>query len=150
MKANQHKSTLVHPELSYVIQGCIFETRNQYGPGHKEAVYQKILKEKLQKQSLYVEKEKKINIYSQDSGEIVGTYQPDLIVENIVVMELKSSSFTTKNDERQLYHYLRNSQYELGYLVNFSSPRLYIKRIVYSNDRKPHLTIRVDSLSHSR
>lgn len=136
-----HTNTLLYPELSYIIQGCFFEARKQYGPGQKEIVYQRVLEEKFLKANLKVEKEKRINIYSQDSGKIVGTYQPDLVIEDKVIIEIKSSRFTTKIDERQLYHYLRNSQYQLGYLVNFSTQRLYIKRIIYTNDRKPYIRV---------
>lgn len=138
-KAEIHENALLHPKLSYVIQGCIFEIRKQYGPGQKEIVYQKLLEEKLKKNKLNVEREKKINVYSQDSGKVIGAYQPDFLIENIILLEVKSSRFTTKTDEKQLYFYLRNSKYELGYLVNFSTPRLYIKRIIYSNNRKPYL-----------
>jgi len=137
--------TLLFPKLSYIIQGCFFDIRKNYGPGQKEIVYQKLLEEKIKQKGLLAEKEKRINIYSKDSGKIVGVYQPDLVVENKIIIEIKSSRFNSKLDEKQLYFYLRNSQYELGYLVNFSTPKLLIKRIVYSNNQKPH--IRVDSFS---
>lgn len=136
---NQRKSSILYSELSYIIQGCIFEIRKQYGPGQKEVVYQRLLEEKLKIKGLKVEREKRINILSQDSGKTVGVYQPDLLVEDKILIETKSSRFSTQLDEKQLYHYLRNSEYELGYLINFSTPRLYIKRIIYSNNKKPYL-----------
>lgn len=142
MKANPRE--LLYPKLSYVIQGCVFEVRNQYGPGQKEVIYHRLLKEKLEIKNLQVINEKKINIYSQDSGKVVGIYQPDLVVDDKIIIEVKSSRFTTKNNEKQLYYYLRNSKYELGYLINFSTPKLYLKRIVYSNSRKPFLKLSVD------
>jgi len=138
---------LVFPELSYVIQGCVFEIRKQYGPGQKEIIYQRLMEEKLKIKKIKIEREKKINIYSQDSGKVIGIYQPDLLINDQIIIEVKSSRFTTKTDELQLYHYLRNSQYELGYLINFSTPRLYIKRIVYSNGKKPYVNVSVDSRS---
>ena len=134
-------SRLLYPELSYIIQGCVFEIRKQYGPGQKEVIYHRLLEEKLHLKSLEVTREKKIKIFSEDSGKAVGTYQPDIVVDDKIVVELKSSSFTTKTDEKQLYFYLRNSEYELGYLINFSTPNLYMKRIVYSNTKKPYLKI---------
>jgi len=140
-KANQHESALLYPEISYKVQGSVFDIRNQYGPGQKEFVYHRLLEEKLKNENLSVEREKRINIYSQDSGKVVGTYQPDFLVEDKILLEIKSSNFTTKTDEKQLYFYLRNSGYELGYLINFSTPRLYVKRIVYSNTRKPYLNL---------
>lgn len=138
------QNKLLFPVLSYLIQGCIFEVRNQYGPGQKEVVYQRLLEEKLKGKDLEVEREKRINIYSADSGKVIGFYQPDLIVDNKVIIEVKSSRFSSRLDEKQLYYYLRNSEYELGYLVNFSTPRLLARRIVYSNARKPFLNIRVN------
>ena len=141
INAKKRESALVYPELSYLIQGCIFEIRKQYGPGQKEIIYQRLLEEKLVNKGLRVEKEKRINVYSQDSGKVIGIYQPDLLIEEKILLEIKSSKFTTKTDEKQLYYYLRNSQYELGYLINFSTPRLFIKRIVYSNSKKPYLSV---------
>ena len=132
---------LLYPELSYVIQGCSFEIRSQYGPGHKEVIYQRVLEEKLLRKGLVVEREKKISIYSVDSGKVIGVYQPDMLVESKILIELKSSRVASQQDEKQLYYYLRNSEYELGYLINFSTPQLFIKRIVYGNYRKPFLTV---------
>lgn len=139
MNTNKHKGFLLYPRLSYIIQGCFFDIRKNYGPGHKECIYQRLLTEELNAKGLKVEQEKKLAVYSDKSGKLVGYYQPDHLVEGKVIIEVKSSRFTTKTDEKQLYHYLRNSKYELGYLVNFSTPQLYVKRIIYSNNRKPFL-----------
>ena len=136
INTKKRESALLYPKLSYLIQGCVFEIRKQYGPGQKEIIYQRLLEEKLVNKGLRVEKEKRINVYSQDSGKVIGIYQPDLLIEEKILLEIKSSKFTTKTDEKQLYYYLRNNQYELGYL-----PRLFIKRIVYSNSKKPYLSV---------
>lgn len=136
-----YKDGLLYPELSYAIQGCIYYVRREYGPGHKEVVYNRLLSEKLESEKLGVEREKRISVYSKDSGKVVGYYQPDIVVADKVVLEINSSKFTTGIDEKQLYYYLRNSKYELGYLVNFSTQELYLKRIIYTNDRKPYLNI---------
>lgn len=141
MKAKKRQAKLLYPKLSYVIQGCIFDVRKQYGPGQKEVIYHRLLEEKMKGSKLKVVREKRINIYSQDTGKVVGSYQPDFLVGNKVLLEIKSTRFTTKQDKKQLYYYLRNSEYELGYLVNFSTPELYMKRIVYSNTRKPYLSV---------
>lgn len=135
----RNNTKILHKDLSYIIQGCCFEIRKEYGAGQKETVYVNLLKEYLESKGLKVEKEKSIKIYSSKTGKIVGSYRPDLIIEDKIPIEVKSSSFTTKQDEKQLYHYLRNSSYELGYLVNFSTKKLFIKRIIYTNDRKPFL-----------
>ena len=133
------KGKILYKELSYKLQGCFYEIRNNYGPGQKESVYVNLIIESLKNKGIAIEKEKAIKIYSINSKKVVGTYKPDLVVDDKILVEVKSSRTITKQDEKQLYFYLRNSKYEVGYLVNFSTPRLYIKRIVYSNHRKPFL-----------
>lgn len=139
MNTKPHETKILYKDLSYIIQGCCFDIRKEYGAGQKESIYVNLLKECLESKGLKIEKEKSIKIYSSKTGKIVGTYRPDLIVSGKIPVEVKSSSFTTKQDEKQLYHYLRNSDYELGYLVNFSTRKLFLKRIIYTNDRKPFL-----------
>jgi len=130
----------LYKELSYKLLGCFFDIRNNYGPGQKESIYANLIAEWLTINKLSFEKEKAIKIYSMESGKVVGTYKPDLLIDNKILIELKSSRFTTKQDEKQLYFYLRNSKYEIGYLVNFSTPKLYVKRIIYTNNKKPFLS----------
>ena len=113
--------------------------RNNYGPGQKESVYHNLLGEELDALGLFYEKEKSIRIYSSRTKRVIGYYRPDYVVEGKIIIEIKSSRVATRQDEKQLYHYLRNSKYEIGYLVNFSTHRIYIKRIIYSNNRKPFL-----------
>ena len=102
-------------------------------------VNQNLLEEALIANYIAYSREARIKIYSNDTWKVVGTYIPDFLVDDKIIVELKSSHYTTKTDEKQLYHYLRNSPYPVGYLVNFSTPQLYIKRIIYTNDRKPFL-----------
>jgi len=68
-------------------------------------------------------------------GEKVGTYVPDLIINDCILVELKAKPFLTKEDERQFWYYLRGSQYKLGFLVNFSTQKLEIKRRIYDKAR---------------
>ena len=140
MKTDKH-GKLLHEDLTYKIRGCFFDIRKQYGPGQKEIIYQRLIKEKLENSNLNVEREKKINVYSEDSGKVIGIYQPDFVIEDKILVEVKSSRFSSQLDEKQLYYYLRNSKYEIGFLVNFSTPKLFIKRIIYTNDRKPYVRV---------
>jgi len=135
----QKNTKFLYKEVSYKVQGCFFEIRKNYGPGQKESIYVNLIIEWLKANSIPYEKEKLIKIYSEKTGKVVGSYRPDIVVDNKIPIEVKSSRVTIQQDEKQLYFYLRNSEYEIGYLVNFSTPRLYIKRIIYTNDRKPFL-----------
>jgi len=136
---NYTEKNFPHKDLSYKLMGCFFDVRKNYGPGQKEIIYSNLIKEWLDKNKIPFEKEKSIKILSKDSGKMVGIYKPDFLIDDKILLEIKSSAFTTKQNEKQLYFYLRNSKYEVGYLVNFSTPSLYIKRIIYTNDRKPFL-----------
>ena len=128
----------MHHDLTYRLRGIFFQIRNTYGPGQKENIYSNLLVEALKENKIPFEKEKFINIYTPN-GKLAGTYKPDFIIDDKIITEIKSSRLTTRIDEKQLYYYLRNSKYEVGFLVNFSTPKLYIRRVIYTNDRKPFL-----------
>jgi len=132
---------LLEEELCSKIIKAFYDTANKYGTTFKESIFQNALIEELEKLQLKVEKQKRINIYSIDSGKILGVYIPDLIVEDKIVIEIKATSFPVERDISQQRSYLKASKYEIGYLVNFGTPRLYFKRSIYTNDRKPLLAL---------
>lgn len=132
---------LLYPKLSYQIQGAIFEVANKYGPGLKEGIYQKALAEEFTKRGISFEEQKRIKIYSLDTGKVLGTYVPDFVVDGKVIVEIKATEFTTKQDITQQQSYLKASMFEVAYLVNFGMRRLFMKRSVYSNNRKPFIVL---------
>lgn len=131
---------LLEKELSYKIQGCIFNVSNNYGKGLKENIYQKALAEEFIKAGLNFEQQKRINIYSLETGKTLGTYVPDFIIENKIIIEIKASIFTTQQDVNQQRSYLRISIYEIAYLVNFCTEKLDVRRLIYTNDRKSFIS----------
>jgi len=131
---------LLHRELTYKLRGIFFQIRNTYGPGQKENIYCNLLEEILKENQVPFKREKSIKIYSLNK-KVVGIYKPDFIVDDKIILEIKSSMITPKVNDKQLYYYPRNSKYEIGFLVNFSTPKLFIKRIIYTNDRKPFLSV---------
>ena len=134
---NQPKPELIHEDLTYKIRGAIFNVANKYGKGLKEQIYQRALAEEFSKSSIKFEEQKRITIYSLETGKPLGYYTPDFLVENAVIVEIKSTEFASEQNRKQQLSYLKGSRYELGFLVNFSTPRLYIERFIYTNDRKP-------------
>ncbi len=115
------------------------ETRKLYGPGHKEKVYCNSIEELLTIDKLIYKREPTILIYLPISGKVVGNYRPDFLIENKVIIEAKALDYAPKNIIDQIYSYLRVSKYEVGLFVNFRSPELYIKRVIFTNDRKHKL-----------
>jgi len=126
---------LLYKEESYPIQGGAFEIYKQFRNRHKEIVYQRALVEYLKNKNLLVNKEKQIPIYFQNKK--VGVYIPDIVVNNKIFIELKCKLNITPEDIKQFWHYLKGSDYKVGYLINFGSPRgVQIIRRVYDTARK--------------
>ncbi|MFH1826716.1 MAG: GxxExxY protein [bacterium] len=130
---------LLHEELSYIVRGCAMEVRNKYGSGHKESVYQNAFAELLTLKEIDFRKEFPIKVYSPFTGKSMGLYRPDFLVGDKIIVELKAMLMVHRKLIDKLYDYLRNSVYELGFFINFGSSNLYIKRILYTNDRKDFL-----------
>jgi len=128
-------------DLSYKIRGAIYNVSNKYGTGLKEQIYQKALEEEFTKQDILFERQKRINIYSVDSGKSLGVYIPDFVIGNKIVLEIKASDFTTYQDISQQISYLKASTYEIGYLVNFNTNKLDIRRSIFTNNRKPFIAL---------
>jgi GxxExxY protein len=128
--------SILFPELSYKLQGILMQTRKIYGSGHKEILYGNAIEELLIENKINFEREKSLQIKSLTTGKIIGSYRPDFIIDNLVILEIKAVDIIPKNFIDQMFSYLRVSDYELGIFVNFRSSKLYIKRIIYTNDRK--------------
>lgn len=139
MKTDIHQSRILEKELCYKIQGAIFAVANAYGKGFKEQIYQRALSEELENNGIEFDQQKRITIHSLESGKVLGVYVPDFVIEDKVILELKATDFTTRQDIEQQRSYLKASKYEIGYLVNFCTQKLYMRRSIYTNDRKPFL-----------
>ena len=128
---------LLEEELTHKIRRCIYNVSNNYGKGLKEKIYEKVLAEEFDKAGIEYKRQKRINIYSLETGKYIGVYVPDFLIAGKVILELKATPFTTRQDINQQRSYLRVSIYEVALLVNFSTPKLEIHRSIYTNDRKP-------------
>lgn len=118
---------------SYLIRGACFDVWKEFKGMFKESIIDKSLNIALENRGLKVESQKRIDIYFNNSK--VGTYIPDKIVNDIILIELKSKPFLTKQDVEQFWNYLKASKYKLGFLINFAPIKLQIKRIVYDTVR---------------
>src|SRR5262249_1352811 len=68
-------------------------------------------------------------------GQIIGTYDADLVVNGLVLLELKACRALDSSHEAQLLHYLRSTEIEVGLLLNFG-PKPQVRRFAFENDRK--------------
>ncbi len=125
---------ILHRELSYEIVGCFYDVYNELGPGHKEKIYHEALKSSFVEKQITFKDNRRFGITFK--GKPVGVYQPDFVVENKIIIEIKSVPKMPRIFERQLYYYLRGTPYTVGYLVNFGSDMIDIRRRVYDSARR--------------
>ncbi len=126
-------SKLIYEELTYKIREAIFAVKQELGTGHKEIIYQKALAIELKKVGLDFLQEQQIPVLYDNKK--VGVYQPDFIIENKVIIELKALPFLGAQEKKQLWNYLKGSEYLLGLLVNFGHSELEIERVIYDTAR---------------
>lgn len=120
----------LYKELSYKLVGAFYNVRNTYGSGQKELVYQNASAKELEDLGIPFEREVPISIKSVKTGKTLGKYQLDFVVDGMIIVEVKAMKFTPQKIEQQLYSYLKSTPYQVGYLVNFGSSKLYLKRII--------------------
>ena len=118
-------------EISSKIIGCAIDIHKSLGPGLLESAYQECLFYKLKKEGLRVEKEKAMPLIYEEVHLDCG-YRIDLLVENKVVIELKSVEALTDVHMAQTLTYMKLGDYKLGLLMNFNVNLLKhgIKRVV--------------------
>ena len=133
MKQNANEK-LLYKDVSYLIQGGAFEVYKQFRNRYKEKVYLRAFAEYLKNKKLDITTEKQIPIYFQ--GKKVGTYIPDIVVNDRIFVELKCKPSITKDDIKQFWYYLKGTDYKVGYLVNFgASQGVQIIRRIYDEAR---------------
>ncbi|OOQ58624.1 GxxExxY protein [Mucilaginibacter pedocola] len=117
-------------ELSNKVIGLAIEVHNALGPGLLESAYKECLFYKLAKSGLFVEKEKPLPIIFEEVRLDVG-YRLDLLIENKLVIELKSVEALNDVHTAQTLTYLKLGDYKLGILMNFNVVKLKdgIKRV---------------------
>ena len=124
---------LLYKDESYKIRGACFKVYDALGGGIQEKVIERALLKELLAKELEVKTQVRIDIFYQ--GEKIGTYIPDLVVNDKIVIEVKSKPALTKEDEKQFWGYLKGSKYKLGFLVNFSPQELIIKRFIHTKNQ---------------
>ncbi|MBU4360991.1 GxxExxY protein [Patescibacteria group bacterium] len=120
----------LYEDISYTIRGCCFKVYNGLGYGHKEIIYQNALAEEFTCQDLFFEREKRLDIFYNNKK--IGIYKPDFVIKNKIIVEIKAVEYMPQNYEKQLIYYLKGTNYKLGFLINFGSKNLDIRRRVWS------------------
>lgn len=124
---------LLHGEITEKIIKAYYNVYNTLGYGFLEKVYENSMVIELRNMGMKVNSQYPITVFYE--SEIVGEYFADLIVNDIVVIELKASKSLLEEHECQLINYLKATKIELGLLLNFGKEAEY-KRKVFMNKFK--------------
>lgn len=108
------------------VMACASNIRRKLGPGYLESVYKNAMLVELQKQGLSYEVEKPIAVYYEDV--LVGDFKADIVVEDMLILELKAVQNLHMAHEIQLVNYLTATGIDDGLLINFGAPELQFKR----------------------
>ena len=107
-------------DIAYKVKGSVFAVHNTLGPGLLESIYHKALLYELKKQGLSVRSEVAVPVI-YDGEQICGDLKIDILVEDSVVLELKSVDRLQEVHKKQLQTYLKLSGKKLGLLINFNT-----------------------------
>ena len=124
---------MLHHSLTEKIIGVFYDVYNDLGHGFLESVYEAAMVIALRDKGIVVAQQVEIPVWFR--GQQIGTFFADLVVEGLVIIELKAVRSIDPAHEAQLLHYLRATEIELGLLLNFGV-RPEIKHKTYDNPRK--------------
>jgi GxxExxY protein len=119
---------ILHKELSYKIYGHCFKVHNELGPFRSEKTYADFLEQLFVLDNVCFEREKPLP--SSFEGEHAGRNIPDFVIEDKVILDVKSKRIISKEDYYQMKRYLSASGLDLGLIVNFRQKYLAPKRVL--------------------
>lgn len=124
---------LLHKDLTEIIIGAYYNVYNTLGYGFLEKVYEKAFAVEIEELGLDFQLQQPIDVFYKNKK--VGQYYADIVVENVIIIELKASETLCKEDECQLLNYLKATNKEVGLLFNYGKKPQF-KRLAFSNNRK--------------
>ncbi len=129
MNTDETRTKLEQADITEQIIGAAFEVYRILGYGFLEKVYQRAMQVELQLRGLKAELEPKLQV--QFKGYLVGEYAADLLVEDAVIVELKTNPAYMPADEAQLLNELKGTGIKVGMLINFGRSKVEFKRMVF-------------------
>ena len=114
-------------QFTEIVIGCAFKVSNELGCGFLEKVYENALAHEIRKAGLRIEQQKGIVV--RYDGIVVGEYVADLLVEGVVLIELKCCKAFDEIHEAQCLNYLKATNLPICLLINFGRPKVEIKRL---------------------
>ena len=119
---------IVYKDLSYKIIELAFEVHNELGCGYLEKVYENALMMLLEREKIPARQQAPTDVYFQ--GKVIGQYFADILVDNKLILELKTVDNINNIHKAQVLNYLRATGIKLGLIMNFGKTRFEYQRLV--------------------
>ena len=119
---------IVYKDLSYKVIELAPKVHNELGCGFLEKVYENALMILLDREGIPAKQQAPTDVYFQNK--VVGQYFADILVDNKLILELKTVDTIANVHKAQILNYLRATGIKLGLILNFAKPRLEYKRLV--------------------
>jgi GxxExxY protein len=120
--------------LSDQVRQIAYDIHVYHANGHLEKVYENALAHRLRKAGLDVKQQHPINVYDED-GTLIGEYLADLLIEGVLIVELKTARALAPEHEAQVLGYLKSARLEHGLLINFGSYKFEIRKFAWSGNQ---------------
>jgi len=117
--------------LSDHVRQTAYNIHVYHGHGHLEKVYENALAHRLRKAGLEVKQQHPIQVYDED-GTLLGDYLADLLVEGVLIIELKTAKALVPEHEAQVLGYLKSARLKHGLLINFGSYKFEMRKFVWT------------------
>ncbi len=124
---------MLHSDITEKVIKSFYKVYNTLGYGFLEKVYENALIIELKKNGFNISQQNNIKVHY--GGEIVGDYFADIIVDDLIIIELKAAESLRKEHKVQLINYLKATNKEVGLLLNFGKTPEF-KRVIFTNNRK--------------
>jgi GxxExxY protein len=116
-------------ELCDKVRQTAYDIHAYHAQGHLEKVYENALVHRLRKVGFDVKQQHPVRVFDED-GTLIGDYLADLLVENQLIVELKTAKTLAPEHEAQVLGYLKSARLEHGLLINFGSYKFEIRKFV--------------------
>jgi GxxExxY protein len=121
-------------ELCDAVRQVAYDIHVYHGHGHLEKVYENALVHRLRMAGLEVKQQSPLKVYDED-GTLVGEYLADLLIEGMLIIEIKTAKALAPEHEAQILGYLKSSHIHDGFLINFGSYKFEIRKFVWTEGK---------------
>ena len=117
------------------VRQIAYDIHAYHAHGHLEKVYENALAHRLRKAGLNVKQQHPINVYDED-GTLIGDYLADLLIDGVLIIELKVAKTLAPEHEAQILGYLISARLEHGLLINFGSYKFEIRKFAWNENQQ--------------